>query len=139
MDLPTNSGESIETFSVIRITGRVIEGSKVGRELGYPTANIAVPASLAAADGVYAATVELDGQRWGAMANLGVKPTFSNGEVARVLELHLFDFEGDLYGRELTAELREFIRPERRFPTPEALRVQISEDETIVKNILKCI
>ena len=119
------------------IRGRVVEGSKVGRVLGYPTANIAVDAGLDSADGVYAAWVSVDGRQYGAMANLGVKPTFSDGG-ARVLELHLFDFEGDLYGADLTVELIRFIRPERRFPTPEALRFQIAEDEKQIKNLLKC-
>lgn len=122
----------------MKITGRVIEGRKVGRELGYPTANIAVADSADAADGVYAAVAEVEGRRWNAMANLGVKPTFSTGG-GRVLELHLFDFEGDLYGREVTAELVEFIRPEQKFDSPEALRDRIAKDEIIVKTILKCI
>ncbi len=124
----------------MKIRGTVVEGDGRGRTLGYPTANVAVDADADAADGVYAALVEIEGgnRRYGAMANLGVKPTFSGGG-KRILELHLFDFNGDLYGRELTAELRDFIRPEQRFPTPEALRTQIAKDEEIIKNILKCI
>ena len=121
----------------MKITGTVVRGDGRGRTLGYPTANVALTDELAADDGVYAAVVESGGRRYGAMANLGVKPTFPGG--GRVLELHLFDFEGDLYGRELTAELVRHIRPERRFATPEALRAQIAEDEKIVKKILKCI
>ncbi len=123
----------------MKITGRVTEGDKVGRALGFPTANILVDGELIAANGVYAAQVSVDGKLYDAMANLGVKPTFSGGRGQRVLELHLFDFEGDLYGRELTAELGEFIRPEQRFATSEALRTQIVKDEEIIKNILKCI
>ncbi len=121
----------------MKIHGTVVKGDGRGRTLGYPTANVAVDAGLDAADGVYAALVEIEGSegRYGAMANLGVKPTFSAGD-ARVLELHLFDFQGDLYGRELTAELCEFIRPEQRFATPEALRTQIAKDEETIKNIL---
>jgi riboflavin kinase/FMN adenylyltransferase len=104
--------------------------------LGYPTANIAVDADLDAVNGVYAARVRVEGKEYGAMANLGVKPTFSGGKGARVLELHLFDFEGDLYGRELAIELGEFIRPEQRFPIPEILRAQIAEDEETIKTLL---
>lgn len=142
---------------MIKITGRVVHGNKIGRGLGYPTANIPVAADLDIADGVYAARVWLDGgkyndskhndsehndgepgKRYGAMANLGVKPTFSdNGR--RILELHLFDFKGNLYGLELTAELMEFIRPEQRFESPDALRTQIAKDEKQIKHILKCI
>jgi FAD synthase len=105
--------------------------------LGYPTANLAVEAGVAADNGVYAAMVEVEGRRYGAMANLGVKPTFSKGEGGRFLELHLFDFDGDLYGRELTAELVRFIRPEKKFPTPDALRTQIAKDQTEIEQILK--
>jgi riboflavin kinase/FMN adenylyltransferase len=110
----------------------------LGRELGYPTANIAVADSLEMADGVYAAWVEVAGRRYGAMANLGVKPTFGGeaGATQRVLELHLFDFSGDLYGREVTAELCRFIRPEHRFSSPEELRARIEKDEEIIKNLL---
>lgn len=120
----------------------------MGRRLGYPTANIAVDPSLDVPSGVYAAIVTLGNDdetlRYGAMANLGVRPTFTDGEqdeqsTQRLLELHLFDFEGDLYGRELTAELVEFIRPEQKFENPDALRSQIEKDEKTAKNILKCI
>ncbi len=145
----------------MKIVGRVVAGSKIGRTLGYPTANLAVPAGFDAVDGVYAARVRVikrdvdrvasDGaggvddsgaeRFYDAMANLGVKPTFSkkDGNEARILELHLFGFEGELYGRELTAELRDFIRPEQRFATPTALRTRIAKDEKLIKKILKCI
>ena len=143
----------------MKIHGRVVHGSERGRTLGYPTANVAVPEWFEAADGVYAAVVELDGAgepnvtcgsggsggsgiaadcglRYGAMANLGVKPTFADGG-GRILELHLLGFEGDLYGRELTVELIRFIRPERRFASPEELRTQIEKDKLIIENILQ--
>jgi FAD synthase len=110
--------------------------------LGYPTANVSVDAGLDVANGVYAATVDVDGRSYKAVANLGVKPTFRREDAQdaqRLLELHLLDFEGDLYGRTITAELLEYIRPERRFASPEALKAQIATDEKIIKNILKCI
>ncbi len=122
-------------MSAVRISGRVAEGSRIGRGLGYPTANIPVDDSAEAADGVYAAVVEYGGRRYGAMANLGVKPTFPGG-TGRVLELHLFDFTGDLYGENLTAELLEFIRPERKFASPEELRAQIEKDKEQIQRIL---
>jgi riboflavin kinase/FMN adenylyltransferase len=132
----------------MKISGCVIEGNKLGRVLGFPTANIAVPQHFTIPNGVYAAWVyicgeqsdESTGKRYGAMANLGVKPTFSSasgGAANRVLELHLLDFQGDLYGRELTAELIEFIRPEQKFDNPEALKNQIKQDEKTIKNILQ--
>ncbi len=119
----------------MRLHGTVIEGDGRGRVLGWPTANIAVPEGFEAADGVYAAVVEVAGARRGAMANLGVKPTFGAGG-ERVLELHLFDFEGDLYGREVTAELVERIRPEQKFETSAALQAQIEKDKKTIENIL---
>jgi riboflavin kinase/FMN adenylyltransferase len=124
----------------MKIIGRVVDGNKVGRTLGYPTANIAVdgPASVAlenAADGVYAARVSHDGRCWNAMANLGIKPTFPGSE--RILELHILDFEGDLYGEELEVELVEFIRPERRFASSEALRTQIAQDKLKIETTLR--
>ncbi len=124
------------TDGKVVIIGKVIKGDGRGRTLGYPTANIAVPDGFAAANGVYAASVEVDGARYGAMVNLGIKPTF--GGCGRVLELHLFDFSGDLYGREVTVELVEYIRPEQKFPTPDALRAQIEKDKIKIENILKC-
>jgi riboflavin kinase/FMN adenylyltransferase len=121
------------------IRGTVIHGERIARSLGYPTANIPVDDSVSAANGVYAASVELDGKHYGAMANLGVKPTFESKDGARLLELHLFDFEGDLYGRKLAAELVKFIRPEQKFANADELRKQIKEDEKTIKNILICI
>ena len=121
----------------MKITGTVVKGDGRGRTLGYPTANISVPEGLSAENGVYAAVVELGGERYGAMANLGVKPTFSGGAGARVLELYLFGFGGDIYGCDLVADLVEFIRPEQRFATPEALRAQIEKDKVEIEKILK--
>ncbi|MDR2891090.1 MAG: riboflavin kinase [Alistipes sp.] len=120
----------------MKIVGTVEHGSKMGRTLGFPTANVAVPSGCDAPDGVYAARVTLpDGRNFRAMANLGVKPTFSDGGAARVLEVHLFDFEGDLYGIELEVELQRFIRPEQKFADADALRVQIIEDKSIIEKI----
>ncbi len=118
----------------MKIKGTVVAGSRIGRTLGYPTANIPVEDSLDLQNGVYAAWVWYDGRRYGAMANLGVKPTFPGS--GRVLELHLLDFEGDLYGAELEVELTGFIRPERRFASPEELRAQIAHDKFRIEEIL---
>jgi FAD synthase len=114
----------------MKITGRVVRGEQLGRRLGYPTANIAVDGGFAAADGVYAAWVWLDGDGDGGGNGDGGE----GGD--RFLELHLFDFADDLYGRELTAELIGFVRPEKKFPTPAALRSQIKRDESKIKTIL---
>jgi riboflavin kinase/FMN adenylyltransferase len=125
----------------MKIQGEVIKGRKIGRTLGYPTANIAPDGEAGAAladtpSGVYAARVSYGGKSYGAMANLGVKPTFA-GLDERVLELHLFDFTGDLYGENLEVELTEFIRSERRFTSLEELRDQIGKDEKTIRLILE--
>jgi len=125
----------------LKLTGRVACGRGIGRRLGYATANLVVKGALAAArDGVYAAWVmraaEGAGRRYGAMANLGVRPTFDDGG-GRTLEVHLFDFKGDLYGERLTVELVDFIRPERKFSSTDDLAAQIAKDAPAARRALK--
>ncbi len=109
------------------IEGVVEHGRRLGRELGFPTANLPVSDDLAAPDGVYRSHVEIDGRCYAAMSNLGRNP--SVGGVSRRLETHVFDFEGSLYGRRLRVTLLERIRGERTFATTEALREQIVRDK----------
>ncbi len=117
------------------IRGEVVGGNKIGRRLGFPTANIRVEESLNAANGVYRARVEAAGKTWDAIVNLGHKPSVS-GNGTRVLEANLLGFEGDLYGQTIAVELLEFIRPERRFDSFDALRQQIALDrETVMKKL----
>jgi riboflavin kinase/FMN adenylyltransferase len=116
----------------VTIKGRVRSGSQIGRQIGYPTANIAVPEDFDIASGVYAATVEYGGREYSAIANLGVRPTVSDGGM-RTLEVQLLGFSGDLYGQELAVELGEFIRPERKFSSTEELRAQIEKDLLKIK------
>lgn len=120
----------------IRIEGRVTEGNRIGRQIGYPTANIAAGDGTPAENGVYAAVVEYGGRKYPAMANLGVKPTVSDSR-ERFLEVHLLGFDGDLYGQRLSAELVEFIRPERKFSSTDELRAQIEKDKQQIENLLK--
>ncbi len=117
---------------VTKIRGRVVHGEGIGRKLGFPTANIALSANqLSLRDGVYAARVTIHGHHYDALANIGTKPTFSDNG-ARVLELHLLDFDDDLYGQEIGAEIVGFIRPERKFASPEELRQQIEKDKSMI-------
>ncbi|CAB4877049.1 MAG: bifunctional riboflavin kinase/FAD synthetase [Actinobacteria bacterium] len=104
--------------------GVVVHGEKRGRTLGYPTANI-VPAEgcVVPAFGVYAAL--LDGQP--AAASVGIRPTFDDGEEV-LLEVFILDFDGDLYGQEVSVELLSFLRPEAKFDRIEALKVQMAQD-----------
>jgi riboflavin kinase/FMN adenylyltransferase len=117
---------------VTTIKGRVTSGSQIGRQIGYPTANIAVPEGFDVPSGVYAATVGYGGQVYSAIANLGVRPTVSDGG-ERTLEVHLLGFSGDLYGEELEVKLGEFIRLERKFSSREELRTQIEKDLLKIK------
>lgn len=109
-----------------RISGPVLHGRQLGRQLGFPTANLAVPEEAPVSDGVYRARVEVEGRRYLGMANVGDNP--SVGGCRRRLEVHLFDYEGDLYGRTVGVELLEKIREEQRFATIGELRRQLAAD-----------
>ncbi len=112
------------------IDSRVLAGEKRGRALGFPTANMELEDYLVPAHGVYAvrATFKSRGERrtLGGVANLGRRPTFGGSKVW--LEVHLFDFSGNLYRRHLRVQFLEFLRPEKMFDGPEGLRAQIAED-----------
>lgn len=116
-------------------TGIVTDGNKLGRTIGFPTANIAISEGTAVTDGVYAAIVRVGGKSYGALVNIGRKPTVGSGN-SRMLEAHLLDFSGDIYGQAISVRLVKFIRPERKFASVEELRRQINKDkEEILKHI----
>ena len=117
----------------ILIEGVVEHGRRLGRELGFPTANLSVPETVTAADGVYRSLAEVGGRTYDAMSNLGSNP--SVGGTERRLETHIFDFEGVLYGRLLRVELLEKIRDERKFDTVEDLRMQIEKDKAYIRGL----
>jgi riboflavin kinase/FMN adenylyltransferase len=118
------------------IEGEVMHGDQRGRLLGFPTANIGLGDYVRPAFGVYAVRVRLpDGRRFDGVANIGRRPTV-NGEDER-LEVHLFDFDGDLYGQTLDVELVAHIRPEQKFPNLDALKDRIAKDANAAKAILK--
>jgi len=119
------------------IRGVVTHGAALGHTIGFPTANIALGRHLEPARGVYAVTVRLpDGRRQRGVANIGRRPTVNSVPESR-LEVHLFDFAGDLYGQELEVALHVFLRPERKFPGLEALRAQIAADAAEARAILE--
>jgi len=117
------------------IEGVVRPGRQLGRQLGFPTANIAVDAAIAAADGVYRSRVETEGRMYDAMSNLGSNPSVGGSE--RRLETHIFGFSGELYGRRLRVELLERIREERRFDSMEELRAQIARDRETIREAIE--
>ena len=117
------------------IRGTVVHGDARGRTIGFPTANIALGRQLEPARGVYAVTAVVDGQVVAGVANIGRRPTVAEGALSRV-EAHLFDFAGDLYGRELDVSLHAFLRAERRFTGLDELRAQIDLDAREARRLL---
>jgi riboflavin kinase / FMN adenylyltransferase len=125
------AGEVVEAAELLgrphTLRGTVVHGDGRGRSIGFPTANLHVPARLAVpGNGVYAAWVEVGGVRHPAVVNIGVRPTF--GLDTRAVEAHLLDFEGDLYGRELGLAFVARLRDEQRFDSIEQLVAQIGAD-----------
>jgi riboflavin kinase/FMN adenylyltransferase len=125
------------------IRGKVVEGDGRGRALGFPTANLEAENEVLPARGVYAAWVRCsqpDGrvgsQRFAAVANLGHRPTFDSTPLL-VVEAHLLDFHGDLYGQRLDLAFVKRLRSERRFANPEALRAQIARDVAEARSALE--
>lgn len=115
------------------ISGRVVKGAGQGRGLGFPTANLAVPApfKLWPAGGVYAVRVSVGGQDMDGMMNIGSAPTMKSRAVdAKEVEIHLFDFDGDLYGESLLVSCHSFLRNERKFGSPQALSEQLARDKS---------
>jgi riboflavin kinase / FMN adenylyltransferase len=116
--------------------GTVVEGHQMGRQLGYPTANIHPnnPNKLIPAMGVYAVKVKLEGQLYPAMLNIGNNPTFENR--AASIEANLFDFDRDVYGMELDVIFVQRLRDELKFDSKEALITQMQEDEKVSRKLL---
>ena len=117
------------------IEGVVQRGDQRGRELGYPTANLALGDYQRPRYGIYAVRVTLDdGSEHPGVASLGVRPTFDPPQ--ELLEAHLFDFDGDLYGRKIEVALHAFIRDEKKFDDVDALVAQMREDEAQARQLL---
>jgi len=117
------------------ITSAVIHGDKRGRELGFPTANIRLDSACALRHGIYAVRVSVGGRHYDAVANFGRRPMFDNGAV--LLEIFLFDFSDDLYGRNLDVAFIEWIREERMFDGSAALITQMKEDSRLAREALR--
>jgi riboflavin kinase / FMN adenylyltransferase len=118
------------------IRGEVTHGDKRGRTIGFPTANVALGRHLEPARGVYAVTVRLgDGSARDGVANIGRRPTVSTGMESR-LEVNIFDFDGDIYGSEITVALIAYIRPEIKFSGLDELKAQIAADAAEARRLL---
>ena len=118
------------------IDGHVVTGDRRGRTIGFPTANLRCAGILHPARGVYALWAQPDGdEHWyPAVANLGRRPTFDKTE--DLLEVHIFDYAADLYGKRLRAAFADRVRPERRFDGIEALKAQIADDCDTARAVL---
>jgi len=128
------------------ITGKVVKGEHIGTGLGYPTANLQPndPRKMIPAPGVYAVSVTVEGQRtkvegqrakdiYMGMMNIGTRPTF--GVHPQTLEVHILDYEGDLYGKEITVSFIKRLREERCFDNKEELKTQLEEDRRRVEEL----
>ena len=118
------------------ISGKVISGRKLGRTLGIPTANIALPEGVVCPKhGVYACRAMVDSREYLAVTNIGSRPTVGGHHIT--VEPWLLDFEGDLYGKTLVLMLYDFIRPEQKFDSLEALTAEIQKNAEKVREIFK--
>lgn len=120
------------------IKGKVVHGEKRGRQIGFPTANIENERYLLPAIGVYAVLVNVNGHVYEGVCNIGYKPTFhGNNQQFKSIEVHLFQFTGDIYDQLVTIQWIERIRSEKKFPSIQALIVQIQQDKAKAKKIFE--
>ena len=115
------------------ICGNIIEGDKIGRQLGFPTANLDATNLALPPHGVYAGRTKVNEQNFRVALNIGLRPTVASATPQLRVEAHLLDFSGDLYGRELEVEISEKLRDERKFASPAELRQQILNDVAAVR------
>ena len=117
------------------LTGLVVKGDQIGRQLGYPTANMHIDDEnkLVPADGVYAVYAHVKNQVYPAMMNIGMRPTFDGKE--RRLEVNILDFGQDIYGEKLTVTFHAFIRPDKKFNSREELIAAIDQDKVDVMKL----
>jgi riboflavin kinase/FMN adenylyltransferase len=110
------------------ILGAVTRGDQLGKKIGFPTANLSAHSEQFPPNGVYLAEAWFDGVLYHGVVNLGYRPTVSGGKSQRLLEIHLLDFEHDIYGEDLEVRFVSYLRPERKFKSVEALARQINAD-----------
>ncbi|MGC1456886.1 MAG: bifunctional riboflavin kinase/FAD synthetase [Steroidobacteraceae bacterium] len=119
------------------MTGRVVRGEQLGRKLGYPTANLRFPHRRLPVAGIFAVRVRVHGAAdtgLRGVASIGTRPTVGGTEPW--LEVHIFDFDGDLYGREIAVQCVQYLRPELKFESVEAMVAQIDKDSVQARQLL---
>ncbi len=119
------------------VTGKVGRGDQVGRQIGYPTANIMIEEQykLVPSDGIYAVKVKTDGGTFDGMGYIGTRPTL-NG-ITRSIEVNIFDFNEDIYGQQIRMEFHNFVRNDIKFTTLDNLKDQLAKDKIDVMKLLK--
>ena len=117
------------------ILGTVTEGRQLGRRLGFPTANLQAHNELFPPDGVYAAKAWFREQEYGGVVNIGIRPTIENESGERTLELHLFDFDQQIYGEDIEVAFVQYLRAEQKFAGVDELRGQIRRDAELARQI----
>lgn len=110
------------------ILGTVTHGDNLGKRIGFPTANLSAHSEQFPPNGVYFAEASLDGKLYNGVVNLGYRPTVSSNQSNRVLEIHLLDFNRDIYGQDLEVRFVRYLRPEKKFENIDALVRQIGSD-----------
>jgi riboflavin kinase / FMN adenylyltransferase len=117
------------------VSGPVVKGAQLGRQLGFPTANVDTGNLQLPPDGVWAVRViDAANRQWDGVANLGMRPTV--GGTKRLLEVHLFGFSGEIYGENLEVRFENHLRPEMKFPSLELLKERISIDAQAARESL---
>jgi len=117
------------------LEGKIITSGKRGRVLGFPTANLDIkPQQALPGNGIYATIAQIEGRHFPSATNVGIRPTFGTGE--EMVETHLLNYKGNLYGKDMRVEFVQKLRDEQRFPSPEELRTQIEKDVREIEAIL---
>ncbi|MEA3446366.1 MAG: bifunctional riboflavin kinase/FAD synthetase [Bacteroidota bacterium] len=119
------------------ILGKVVKGNRIGRSIGFPTANIELTDGhkLRPGIGVYAVEVEFGGKKFKGMLNIGIRPTIHEATKVKSIEVHIFDFDKDIYGENVQVIFKKKIREEKKFANVEALKKQLEIDRSIILGI----
>jgi riboflavin kinase / FMN adenylyltransferase len=119
------------------VLGTVTKGNLLGRQLGFPTANLRAHNEQFPPNGVYAVKAWHRGKEFGGVVNIGIRPTLEQTKGERILEIHLFDFDQDIYGDEVEVSFLEYLRPEKKFDSLTLLKEQIGRDASVAREIYK--
>jgi riboflavin kinase/FMN adenylyltransferase len=119
------------------ILGTVVEGDRLGRKLGYPTANLRAHNEQFPPNGVYAVTARYKGTEYGAVANIGFRPTVHQNRQERLLEVYLFGFDQEIYGEDIEVRFLSYLRPEMKFASLSELQTQIAKDAESARTLFK--